>query len=100
MKTKDSSGKKKILNFFKYDSWKTRLERGLCFKVNFNSYAVDGKSRVKYIKENRVKKNAFLSIFFYIYQNYIKQSATQCFFVRNELRTRKRFRFCAPHSET
>lgn len=42
MKTKDSSGKKKILKFFKYDSWKTRLERGLCFKVNFNSCAVDG----------------------------------------------------------
>ena len=41
----------------------------------------------------------FCQYIFYIYQNYIKQSATQCFFVRNELRTRKRFRFCAPHAQ-
>ena len=42
---------------------------------------------------------SFCQYFLYIYQNYIKQSATQCFFVRNELRTRKRFRFCAPHAQ-
>ena len=72
MKTKDSSGKKK------YDSWKTRLARGLRFKINFNSGTVDGSLASKSKKAQGEKECLFVSISF-IYQNYIKRSATQCF---------------------
>ena len=56
--------RKSLFRFFQMNTilaWKTRLVRGLRFKTkSFNSRAVDGRqSRVKYIKEERVKKNVF-----------------------------------------
>ena len=55
-------------------------KRSAFWNWSFNSRAVDGqKSRVKYGKEKRVKKNAFFPIFFLKYQNNINQPVTQCF---------------------
>ena len=69
MKSKDSSGKDKALKIFsnEYDSClENKAGERSAFKTkSFNSRAVDGRySRVKYIKEERVKKNVFLSTFF------------------------------------
>ena len=72
------------LNFFKWIRFlhgKQGWWEVCVLKLNRSIHAplTDGRSRVKYIKEDRVKKNVFLSIFFFKYQNNINQPATQCF---------------------